>query len=330
MKILIAGLGSIGRRHLTNLRRIEPAADITIWHQRSRNYDSSETDEADRHVYTLAEALETRPQAVLITSPAAIHVATAMALAREGIHLLIEKPLSHTFAGVDDFLELARRQNLVVMVGYNFRFYEPLQIIKQALDDGLLGRVLMMRAEAGQFLPDWRPGSDYRLSGSARSDLGGGVVLELSHELDYARWLMGEVTSVSARVARLSDLEIDSEDTAEIILQFSTGALGSIHLDMVQQPATRTCRISGTAGTITWDAESHSVRLFETRNRSWRDLSPASDIDRNEMYVAELRHFLECVKGNATPLIDGFEGRRILEIALAIRQSSAEQRAIEL
>jgi predicted dehydrogenase len=141
---------------------------------------------------------------------------------------------------------------------------------------------------------------------------------------------MGEVTSVMAQVARLSNLEIDTEDTAEIILQFSNGALGSIHLDMVQQPATRTCRISGTEGTITWDWESHRVRLFGASNRNGRDLGPIRDIDRNEMYVAELRHFLDCLKGIASPLIDGNDGRRVLEIALAVRRSSEEQRAIEI
>jgi len=331
MNILIAGLGSIGRRHLTNLRRIEPGANLTIWHQRSRSHGPPELPGlAARHVYSVEEALETRPDVAVITSPASVHIPTALAMAREGVHLFIEKPLSHTLEGINDLLVLCRRQNLVLMVGYNLRFYEPLQLIKKALDDGRVGRVLTMRAEVGQFLPDWRPGTDYRATGSARNELGGGVVLELSHELDYARWLMGEVTSVMARVARLSNLEIDTEDTAEIILQFSNGALGSIHLDMIQQPATRTCRISGTEGTITWDWESDRVHLFEARNRTGQDLGPVRDIDRNEMYVAELRHFLDCIKGNATPLIDGNDGRRVLEIALAVRRSSEEQRAIEI
>jgi predicted dehydrogenase len=252
-----------------------------------------------------------------------------MALAQEGVHLFIEKPLSHTLDGTDLLLELCLRQHLILMVGYNFRFYEPLQLIKKTLDDGRIGRVLAMRAEVGQFLPDWRPGVDYRTTGSAQAELSGGVTLELSHEIDYARWLMGEVISVTAQVSRLGNLEIDTEDTAEIILQFSNGALGSIHLDMIQRPATRTCRIIGAEGTITWDWESHRVGLFDAGSLAWQDLN-VRDIDRNEMYVAELRHFLDCVKGDAVPLIDGNDGRRVLEIALAIKQSSAEQRAIEL
>lgn len=329
MKILIVGLGSIGRRHLTNLRRIDPAADITIWHQRAQRHEPSEfSGLADRHVYSVEEALETKPRAALITNPASVHIPTALPLARAGVHLFIEKPLSHTLEGADDLLEQARRQNLVLMAGYNFRFYEPLQIIKQALNDGRVGRILMLRAEVGQFLPDWRPGADYRVTGSAQHGLGGGVVLELSHELDYARWLVGEVTSVMARVTRLSNLEIDTDDTAEIILQFSNGALGSIHLDMVQRSATRTCRISGTEGTITWDWDSHRVSFFDAGKRTWQDLNPAGDIDRNQMYLAELRHFLDCVNGNATPLIDGNDARRVLEIALAIKRSSEEERTI--
>jgi predicted dehydrogenase len=330
MKILIAGLGSIGRRHLANLRLLEPAADITVWHQHSRDHDQfSNPEYGERHVFSIDEALESKPEAALVTGPASTHIVTATQLARSGLHLFIEKPLSHTLEGVDELADLCKQKQRVLMVGYNFRFYEPLQLIRKALHEGRIGRVLSMRAEVGQYLPDWRPKSDYRQSGSARSELGGGAVLELSHEIDYVRWLIGEVTSVIARVARLSDLEMDVEDTAEIILQFSNGALGSLHLDMVQRPATRSCRIVGDAGTITWDWASHRVRMFTADGSTWHDLSNR-DIDRNEMYLDELRHFLACVRGTATPLVDVADGRRVLEIALAIKRSSVEQRAIEL
>jgi predicted dehydrogenase len=213
-------------------------------------------------------------------------------------------------------------------VGYNLRFNLPLQLLRQALLEGRIGRPLAVRAEVGQYLPEWRPG-DYRRGVSARKDLGGGVTLELSHELDYMRWLLGEVTAVSAQIGRLSDLEIDVEDTAEVICLFANGALGSIHLDMVQRPAVRTCRVIGTEGTISWDALEPSVRLFSHATGSWSDLW-SGPCDRNEMYVLELRHFLDCVRGKALPVVTGEEGRRVLEIALAVKQSAREQRVINL
>jgi len=202
--------------------------------------------------------------------------------------------------------------------------------MRQALIEGRIGRPIAVRAKAGQYLPKWRPGSDYRQSVSARHELGGGVVLELSHELDYVRWLVGEIKAVSAQVGHLSDLEIDVEDTAEIILQFSNGTIGSIHLDMVDRATTRTCRIIGTGGTLTWDGACHLVRLFSAVTNTWLDLHPVETIDRNEMYIAELRHFLDCVRGNDIPIVSGDDGRRVLEIALAVKQSSQEQRVVEL
>ena len=331
MRVLIVGLGSIGRRHLVNLKLIEPAAHITIWHQRSKRQHVAEAPSpADCVVYSLEDALDTKPNVALITNPASLHIETGLALTQQGIHLFIEKPLSNTLDGVDELLDLCRQRGLVLMVGYNFRFYRPLQVMRQALQEGRIGCIIAVRSEAGQFLPEWRPGSDYRQSVSARHDLGGGAVLELSHELDYVRWLVGEVKTVSAQVGHLSDLEIDVEDTAEIILQFRNGAIGSVHLDMVDRATTRTCRIIGTGGTLTWDGACHLVRLFSAVTNTWLDLHPVETIDRNEMYVAELRHFLDCVRGNDIPIVSGDDGRQVLEIALAAKQSSQDQRVVEL
>jgi predicted dehydrogenase len=160
--------------------------------------------------------------------------------------------------------------------------------------------------------------------------LGGGAILELSHELDYVTWLVGEAKTVTAQAGLLSDLEIDVEDTAEIILRFRNGAIGSIHVDMVQQPGGRTCRVVGTKGTLLWDASSHRVQLFSSSNRAWQDLHPEGQIDRNEMYVSELRHFLECVRERKNPTVNLEDGRRVLRLALAAKKSSDEQRAIEV
>ncbi len=327
MRALIVGLGSIGRRHLSNLRQIEPDASITVWHQHTR---ADEVPGADRVVYSLEAALAEQPEIALLAGPAVTHIDTGLALARAGVPLFIEKPLSHTGAGVAELIDLCRQSQLVLMVGYNLRFSEPLRLLQQAASDGRIGQLLGLRAEVGQYLPDWRKDTDYRQGVSARRDLGGGAILELSHELDYARWLMGEVAAVSAQADRVSDLDIDVEDLAEITLRFQSGAIGNVHVDMVQRAVTRTCRIIGTDGTLTWDAISNQVRLFEAATQAWCELHPAITLDRNAMYVAELRHFLDCVAQRTRPLIGGEDGWQVLKIALAAKQSAQEQRVIEL
>lgn len=331
MKVLIVGFGSIGQRHLENLRRIDATAKVVIWHQHTDARDVPEKfQDADHRVYSLEDALETRPDVALITNPASQHIKTGLDLAAYNISLFIEKPISNELDGVDELLELCRERSLILMVGYIFRFYHPLKVLRKALIEGKIGRPLILRSEVGQYLPDWRPGKDYRQSVSARQDLGGGAVLELSHELDYARWLLGEVESVNAHLAQLGNLDIDVEDAAEIILQFRNRAVGSIHLDMIQRPATRMCSIIGTEGTLTWDGSSHRVQLFSVTSNSWQDLHPASSINPNKIYEDELRHFIDCFRGKTVPIVSGEDGKRALEIALAAKRSSQSQRVVYL
>ncbi len=331
MKALIVGLGSIGRRHLANLRLIEPKTQIIIWRQHSAPQQSDDIcGKANEIVYDLKAALETKPDVAFITNPASFHVETALSLAKQNIHLFIEKPLSNTLDKVDELLDLCSEYSLVVMVGYNFRFNKSLHVMRQTLLEGRIGRPLSIRAEVGQYLPEWRPNIDYRKSVSARRDLGGGVVLELSHELDYVRWLMGEVKSIRGYVGRLSDFEIDVEDTAEILLHFQSGVIGNIHMNMCQRNAMRNCRIIGTLGTLMWDGLSNRVQIYLPEVGKWADIYASEAVDQNEMYVSEIRHFLECVKTNSTPMVSGLEGRRVLEMALAVKESSSQQELVEL
>ena len=330
MNALVVGLGSIGKRHLANLRQIAPEIAVTIWHHARPDGAEPPGAEGARRVFHLHEALEPTPDFALITGPASVHVPIALALAEHGIPLLIEKPLSHDREGVDLLLDRCRENGTPLLVAYNFHFHPPLQVMRQALLEGRIGDILYVRAEVGQYLPDWRPGRDYRATPTAQSALGGGVLLELSHEIDYVRWLAGEVRDVTARLDHVSALETDTEDVAELLLGFENGAVGSIHLDMIQRVPTRGCRIAGTTGTLTWDGLTYEVRWYDGAAREWHTLVPAANRDRNEMYVAELRHFLECVQGRATPSVTGEDGLRTLDIVLAARQSASEGRRVAL
>jgi predicted dehydrogenase len=329
LRILLVGLGSIGKRHLSNIKKIDPSAEITVWHLHSKKEELELKNESVKSVvYSFEDAIRNKPDVGFITSPSSHHISVATMLAQKGIDLFIEKPLSSNLTGVEKFLNIGKTQKNVIMVGYNLRFHRPLQILKQKINDGTLGKLIGLRAEVGQYLPDWRKGKDYRQTVSAQKKLGGGVVLELSHELDYARWLFGEVKSVSAQVDRLSDLEIDVEDSADIILNFSNNAIGNIHLDMLQRAPTRYCHVVGSEGTLKWDGMTDLVTLFSAKNNAWSVLHPAEKIDRNEMYLKELQHFFECVKCRKDPLIDGYEGKQSLEIALAALESSRKQRCV--
>lgn len=322
LRILIVGLGSIGRRHLANARALDPRAHITICHHSGRPQMSAEANAADSVVSSVEEAVAMRPDVAIIANPSPFHVPVAQQLADAGVHLLIEKPLSNDLSGVDALLDTCRARSLTLAVGYNLRFHKPLEVLHESLMEGAIGRPLAIVVAVGQYLPDWRTTADYRSTVTARRCCGGGVLLELSHEVDYVRWLMGEVAGVSARAGRLGDLDIDVEDDAELALSFTSGALGNIHLDMIDRAATRGCRVVGTDGTLVWREEDSEVKLFAGSPGAWRTLLEYRGDDRNGMYLAELRHFLDCVEGGATPLVDGQEARRVLEIILAAKESA--------
>lgn len=331
MKALVVGLGSIGKRHLNNLRELLPQADITVWRQHTQpSDDQASYPNANRIVYSFDDAMAYRPEIAIIASPPVFHIETGLQLAQEGVSLLIEKPFSNQLDDVERLIQLSASRGQTLMIGYNLRFHPSLLCLKKTLDDGKIGRVLSVIAEVGQYLPDWRPGSDYTQNVSAQVRLGGGVVLELSHELDYTRWLVGEVQAVSAQIGKLSDLTLDVEDSADIHLRFAHGVFGSIHLDMLQRIPTRTCKLIGTDGTLIWDGISNYVRFYSASDRAWQDVFPARPLDRNKMFLSEIQHFLDCIQLGTKPLVTGEDGLQVLRIALAAKESAFLQRTIYL
>lgn len=326
MRILIAGLGSIGRRHLRNVRALLPEADITVL--RHAFFDEAVLPDADRYVFSLEDALRHRPDAALICGPASTHVPVATALARERVHLFVEKPISDTSEGVPNLIALCEGLGLTLMIGYNLRFLPSLRAMRDALLGGTIGRLMTVDAEAGQYLPEWRPDVDYRGTVSASRARGGGVTLELSHEIDYVRWLCGEIADVSAVSGTLGDLDVDVEDTTRMLVRFRSGAIGSIRLDMAIRSRARGCRLAGTAGTLAWDGIAGEVRLFSAETRAWSTLDVGDSSDRNASYRAELEHFFACVREGTPPLVTGEDGLRTLEVAVAAKASAASGRSI--
>jgi len=322
MKALIIGCGSIGCRHLRNLLDLtDRDVEIIAYRQRGDDAEVMKREFGLRTFFNRVEALAERPDFALITNPTSLHVPVAIEAARSGCHLFIEKPLSHSLDSVDKLLDLIRERDLIAFVGFNMRFHRGLQLVKRVLEEERIGRVLSIRAQVGQYLPDWRPGQDYRRSYSARRALGGGVILDLIHELDYVRWLVGEVNQVTCFAGHISSLEIETEDVAEILLHFENGAIGNVHMDCIQRFPSRTCRIVGKEGVITWDYYANEVRLFEADRGDWQVFCQKG-FKRNDMYRAEMQHFLACLEGHEKPAVDVEEGARILRLALAARESA--------
>jgi predicted dehydrogenase len=320
----VVGAGSVGTRHLENLRALG-YDDIVLYRSGHGSAPSSLSSTGD-----LDEALARRPPAALVCNPTALHVSTALAAARAGCHLFIEKPLSHSMDDVATLcMEVASRR-LTVLVGYQFRFHPGLRQVKQWLAEGAIGDVASARARWGEYLPGWHPGEDYRTGYSARRELGGGVVVTLSHPFDYLRWLLGEVVEVSAQTGQRGGFELDVEDTAHVLLRFASGVLATVSLDYVERPAAHRLHLVGRDGLIAWDGGTGVARLHDAATGAVLSVSPPAGFDRNSMFVDEMRHFAACVQGRETPICSLDDGVKALRIALAAKRSAAEGQTIRV
>lgn len=330
MRFVIMSLGSIGQRHLRNVRAAYPDAEIAVW--RRPGGDGRELPAgADLLCLSLDEVLAFSPEAAIIASPASVHLDAALALAGAGVHLLVEKPLSVSAAGIDKLIRCCQERRVVLMVGYNLRFMPSLRRMRELVRAGAIGEILSARAEVGQYLPDWRPGADYRNGVTARAALGGGVLLELSHDIDYLLWTLGLPARVTAVGGKFSDLDWDVEDLAELLLEYDDPRrLVSVHLDMLQRSPTRTCRIIGSEGGLFWDCIADRLDLFLVADRQWRQVDVPRLADKNLMYIDQLTAFVECIQTGTRPLCDGDEGRKVLQLVDAARISIQTGRRVEI
>jgi predicted dehydrogenase len=333
MKIMIAGLGSIGRRHLRNLLALGER-DILLY--RTQRSTLPEDELAGYPVETeLEAALAQQPEAVIISNPTALHLEVAIPAARaggQGINrcLMLEKPVAGSMERIPELESAVRESGARVLVGFHFRYHPGLRRLRELLATGEAGRPLSVRAQWGEYLPGWHPWEDYRQGYSARPDLGGGVVLTLSHPLDYLRWLFGEVEALWAFTGKNSDLELQVEDTAEIGLRFASGVLGSLHLDYNQRPPSHFMEVVTTQGTLRWDNLSGEVMVYRNATGDRQVYPPPVGFERNELFLAEMRHFLQVARGEAEPLCSLADGVHALRLALAVHDSQQQGKLIYL
>jgi predicted dehydrogenase len=324
--IAIIGLGSIGRRHLRLAREFR--SEIKIIAVRSgKGGEVPEEKIADKIVYNIKDAMDIGIQAAVISTPAVYHIKQAKKLMEADIHVLVEKPLSHNMENIDDLLKIAENSTAVGLVGYCLR-YDPGAIkFKEMLDSNELGKILRINVDCGSYLPDWRPNQDYHQSVSAKKELGGGVLLELSHDLDYICWFFGNIETVSAVLQNSGNLNLNVEDNADLILKTVEGLTISLHLDFNSRNIRRHCNVKTSNGTLIWDAISKQV--------IWRPTNGPEKVesfnhDKDEIYRQQLKHFFKCIENDQTPIVSLYDGIAVLQIVEATRRSNEIGRAVAL
>ncbi len=322
MKFLIAGTGSIGQRHLKNLRAL--GHEVLVW-----DADPAQLDPAralgGASVRGLEAGLGRGVDGLLVCTPPASHLAIVRQAVLADVHVFVEKPLAVDSTGVEELIALARTRGRVMLVGCNLRFFSSLRRVKSLLEEGRIGPVLSARADCGFYLPSWRPTRDYRQTYSARVREGGGILLDAIHEFDYLRWLLGEASEVFCVAGRWSSLEIDVEDLAEVSLRFASGTLAQLHLDYLRRSYMRSCELIGEQGVVRWDYLTRRVEVYAGEPDRWEGYREPIDDNHSEMFVEEMRHFIRCIEGKEMPVVDGADALATLRLVEAAKVSAAQR-----
>ncbi len=322
MKFLVVGCGSIGQRHIKNLKEL--GFNEIIGCDLDNNILTKIKEEHNVETDSDYKNLLKKADAVFVCTPNSFHIQICLDAAKAGKHLFIEKPISHSLEGVDELLEIIKEKNLVSLVGFNLRFHPQLKKIKKLLEENRIGKVISVRSEFGHYLPDWHPKSDYTKEYSANRFLGGGVILD-AHEFDYVTWMIGFPNELFCTAGRYSNLKIDTEDTAEVILKYPDFIV-NIHIDYIQKNFNRSLEIIGENGVIKWNFQKNKIEIITDEKR----VEKLDNFDVNQTYIDELKHFINCIKGKEKSIITAEQADRVLKLQLAAKESAANNKVVKL
>jgi len=323
MKALVIGYGSIGRRHAANLAKL--GHEVVLL----RHAPSGQPG-AFREYCEFEQAIaKEKPELAVVCSPTPCHATDAAKLIQHGIPFLLEKPPA---LDLDSTLKLQKiieqKKFEAYDLAFNLRWYPPLKFIRDYLPK--LGKVFSMRVSAGSWLPGWRPSVDYRQTTSAKPELGGGVHIELVHEIDYILWFLGLPGRVAAYVANVGNLEIKSADLCVAMMLYPDGSLVELHLDYLSHKNLRGCQIIAEHGTLEWNFTDKNVKLYAPKREPQELFRLPAEYDFNQTYIDELQNFIGVAQGKATSMVNIAQGCNILKVLDAMIESSAARQWVDI
>ena len=326
MKVIIVGVGSIGTRHLRNLVELGHevyAVDINEDRLKAVSGDAKSV------FSSLDEALKTKPDIAFICTFSNNHIAPALECAKAGCHLFIEKPLSFDLEGIDELIQIVKENDLITMVGCNMRFHPAISHIHNVLKNNPeYGRPLWADLEFGYYLPFDK--KDYESSYKANRSMGGNLIYDDIHELDYACWFFGEPLKVISTKGILSDLKIDTEDYVEMMIKFRSGVTCSVHMDYLQHGYSRRCKIVCEKATISWDFTSGKIGMITVEEAQWSWHDMKFELKYDQMYMDEVKYFIDSVTAGKQTFNTIEQSIPVLKLALAANKSCDTERWEEM
>ncbi|MGO2331399.1 MAG: Gfo/Idh/MocA family protein [Pseudoalteromonas nigrifaciens] len=318
-KVAVIGLGNIATRHRHNLRLLFPKVKLLVMSASGRIPEEIISD-CDIIATSIEELIKAQVELVIVASPAPFHANHSIPFIVAGIPTLIEKPVTTTVEDAKAINQAIELHKTPVSIGYCLRYLPSAQKLKFLLEQEILGEIYNAHIEIGQYLPDWRPDKSYKDSVSAQKKLGGGALLELSHELDYAQWLLGPLKIKHSTLRSSRELALDVEDMVDIFALTELGAVTTIHLDFLQRKAHRQCSFVGSKGRIDWDLVLNQLTLITATGTSV--LYSDSKWDKNQMYLAMLKDFIQMIGKNEHSCIKFSEAISTISLIDEIKQQA--------
>ncbi len=318
-KVLVIGCGSIGTRHARILKSIVPCiifAFRPVLHRSRAHF-------AEGILSDWGRVQKEKIDFAVIANPSALHMRPALSLAQLGIPFLIEKPVSTSLEHTKKLADAVHSKQIPVLVGFNLRYHILYRKLKHLIASKTLGIPLFFSAETGYFLPYWR-NDDYRKSYSAQKLLGGGVIFDLTHELDMAVDLFGPVSAVSCMKGKISNLQIQTEDIAEISLRHKNKRFSHIHVDYLQKKYTRRFKVVCERGEIVWDYAQGCINVF--RGKTTGTVAQPADYHRDETFYRQAKHWLSVFRGKEDPECSLAQGIYVSAVAIAAHRSAEQKK----
>jgi len=337
MKALIFGVGSIGQRHLYNLKKLK-VDEIAICDVNKKIVFSLSNKFKIKKFSNIDDAFSFNPEISLICTPSNTHLKIIQKCLKANSHVFVEKPISNSLEGVENSLKIAKKKNLKIAVGYNTRFDNGLALLKKKLNNLEIGRPLSILSQWGNNIRNWNHPNflnHYILQKN------GGIILDDSHEYDYLRWLLDdEVKTVYCQTQQLHSIKTSTESLASIILKFKRGTIATLIIDYVRPRYERNCHIIGENGSLHWEfSRKPSTKLYQTKSFSkvtkTKLIKSKNDVkifqqNLNNSYILELKNFINSIKLDQKPFVDGLDAYKTLKIGMAALKSSESGKIISL
>ncbi|MHA7733136.1 Gfo/Idh/MocA family protein [Nitrosopumilus sp. S6] len=319
MRFLVIGCGSIGQRHIKNLKKISKKFEIFVF---DNNKILEKNIVKEYKVFSIKENSMYSDffDCILVCTPPNTHMNISTKIMKKNSNIFIEKPLSNNLNGIEKLIEKNKKTNSKIFVGYMFRFNKGIKKIKSIIESKKYGNALHVSAYFGQYLPDWRPNQNYVKNYTAWQKQGGGIIFDGSHEIDYLTWIFGNPLKIQSEYVKTKFIKSDAEAICDVILRFKNNVLGTIHIDFVRRKYKRTLEILCEKAVIRWSLSSNKIEIFIPNKAKETVIKLEEDV--NDMYLNELKHVISCINNKKkSDIIDIENGINILKSSKKIKEN---------